>query len=456
MNSNRQMIIANGRIITEDIIELKYNATTQKYEITFKNQKTYSYNPKNVHWLKEPVVLDPSNYHLSHNGTALWNIRAIYVFADINRRYWHICFENGSARDYAEEDLQIEKSVFDNEAAKNVFNYLQRSAELCNLKTENGEKLLPLQYEGIDFIDETSALAVYLNPDLYGEISVKLPYLIFPFGCNASQFNAVKNALENKLSVIEGPPGTGKTQTILNIIANIVIADKTVQVVSNNNSAIQNIYEKFSEYGLDFIIASLGRSSNKTKFLTSQTDLYPDFSSWFSAEAESPEFVEEIKTLSEQLVRVFDLQSELAKTKQELNQIILEQRHFEKYITETDLPDRTKIIMRKTVNSSDILKLWERCQRYADSEKSVSFFFKLKSRFKYGMCKWDFYKNKPEHIISALHALFYRAKEEELQRKISFAKSSLKSINAQQLLNDMQAKSMQYFKHRLYIKYSKK
>ena len=455
MNSNRQMIIANGRIITEDIIELKYNATTQKYEITFKNQKTYSYNPKNVHWLKEPVVLDPSNYHLSHNGTALWNIRAIYVFADINRRYWHICFENGSARDYAEEDLQIEKSVFDNEAAKNVFNYLQRSAELCNLKTENGEKLLPLQYEGIDFIDETSALAVYLNPDLYGEISVKLPYLIFPFGCNASQFNAVKNALENKLSVIEGPPGTGNTQTILNIIANIVIAGKTVQVVSNNNSAIQNIYEKFSEYGLDFIIASLGRSSNKTKFLTSQTDLYPDFSSWFSAEAESPEFVEEIKTLSEQLVRVFDLQSELAKTKQELNQIILEQRHFEKYITETDLPDRTKIIMRKTVNSSDILKLWERCQRYADSEKSVSFFFKLKSRFKYGMCKWDFYKNKPEHIISALHALFYRAKEEELQRKISFAKSSLKSINAQQLLNDMQAKSMQYFKHRLYIKYSK-
>ena len=455
MNSNRQMIIANGRIITEDIIELKYNATTQKYEITFKNQKTYSYNPKNVHWLKEPVVLDPSNYHLSHNGTALWNIRAIYVFADINRRYWHICFENGSARDYAEEDLQIEKSVFDNEAAKNVFNYLQRSAELCNLKTENGEKLLPLQYEGIDFIDETSALAVYLNPDLYGEISVKLPYLIFPFGCNASQFNAVKNALENKLSVIEGPPGTGKTQTILNIIANIVIAGKTVQVVSNNNSAIQNIYEKFSEYGLDFIIASLGRSSNKTKFLTSQTDLYPDFSSWFSAEAESPEFVEEIKTLSEQLVRVFDLQSELAKTKQELNQIILEQRHFEKYITETDLPDRTKIIMRKTVNSSDILKLWERCQRYADSEKSVSFFFKLKSRFRYGMCKWDFYKNKPEHIISALHALFYRAKEEELQRKISFAKSSLKSINAQQLLNDMQAKSMQYFKHRLYIKYSK-
>ena len=71
------------------------------------------------------------------------------------------------------------------------------------------------------------------------------------------------------------------------------------------------------------------------------------------------------------------------------------------------------------------------------------------------MCKWDFYKNKPEHIISALHALFYRAKEEELQRRISSIENSLKNINAHQLLNDMQTKSMQYLKHRLYIKYSK-
>lgn len=60
---------------------------------------------------------------------------------------------------------------------------------------------------------------------------------IFPFGCNNSQYNAVKNAMENQISVIQGPPGTGKTQTILNIIANILMQDKTVQIVSNNNSA---------------------------------------------------------------------------------------------------------------------------------------------------------------------------------------------------------------------------
>lgn len=52
--------------------------------------------------------------------------------------------------------------------------------------------------------------------------------------------------MENQISVIQGPPGTGKTQTILNIIANILMQDKTVQIVSNNNSATENVYDKLS------------------------------------------------------------------------------------------------------------------------------------------------------------------------------------------------------------------
>lgn len=44
----------------------------------------------------------------------------------------------------------------------------------------------------------------------------------------------------SNISVIEGPPGTGKTQSILNIIANLAIMQgKTVAVVSGNNAAIE-------------------------------------------------------------------------------------------------------------------------------------------------------------------------------------------------------------------------
>src|SRR5690606_6537993 len=68
--------------------------------------------------------------------------------------------------------------------------------------------------------------------------------LIYPFGVNESQLAAVEQAFRAQVSVIEGPPGTGKTETILNILANILLRGQTVAVLSNNNAAVENIYEK--------------------------------------------------------------------------------------------------------------------------------------------------------------------------------------------------------------------
>lgn len=104
--------------------------------------------------------------------------------------------------------------------------------------------------------------------------------LLFPFGSNLSQFQAVKNAFTSQISVIEGPPGTGKTQTILNLIANLLYHDKSVAIVSNNNSAIHNVLEKLSDFHIaDFvngginlgsICAMLGKKENKENFITNQ------------------------------------------------------------------------------------------------------------------------------------------------------------------------------------------
>ena len=64
---------------------------------------------------------------------------------------------------------------------------------------------------------------------------------------NLSQKEALKNAINNKMSIIQGPPGTGKTTTILNILANLIYQNKNVLVVSKNNSAIENVAEELEK-----------------------------------------------------------------------------------------------------------------------------------------------------------------------------------------------------------------
>jgi superfamily I DNA and/or RNA helicase len=62
-----------------------------------------------------------------------------------------------------------------------------------------------------------------------------------------SQKNAVLTAFNNKVTVITGPPGSGKTQVISNILANAVLQDKKVLVASKNNQAVDNVKSRFDK-----------------------------------------------------------------------------------------------------------------------------------------------------------------------------------------------------------------
>ncbi|MBN1280470.1 MAG: AAA family ATPase [Candidatus Thermoplasmatota archaeon] len=69
--------------------------------------------------------------------------------------------------------------------------------------------------------------------------------LLQVFLLNASQQQAVQHALHHPLTVITGPPGTGKSQVVLNIIANAIYHNKTVLFASKNNKAVDVVIEKF-------------------------------------------------------------------------------------------------------------------------------------------------------------------------------------------------------------------
>ena len=66
---------------------------------------------------------------------------------------------------------------------------------------------------------------------------------------NESQKNAIKFALKvNEIGLIHGPPGTGKTTTIVEIILQLVKLDNKILVVAPSNIAVDNIGEKLIKY----------------------------------------------------------------------------------------------------------------------------------------------------------------------------------------------------------------
>lgn len=455
MNTESNMIIIKNKIKTSEIISCEYNNCTKKWDVKFNNKKIYSYGYQNLEILTNPLVLDPNMYHIRKNGQELSDVTAISVFKGINDSYWHICFKNGSKRDYSQKELDIKKSILSQQPQSlKVFEYLKQIASLNNIKNEEtGEKLLVKMFEKLAFISDDVALAKYLNPPLLQSETMSQEYIpIFPFGCNNSQYKAVKNAMENQFSVIQGPPGTGKTQTILNIIANILMQGKTVQIVSNNNSATENVYEKLSstKYNFGFIAATLGKSKNKINFIGNQETHYPDFSSW--KVKENPiELQKKISKESTQLKIIFDKQEKLAHLKQELSQLVLELEYFNQYIKELNV-NIENINFKKNLHSRSWIILWQECQLISENKKSIGFLFKIKSIFKYGITDWSFYKQDISKIIITFQVMYYHTRQAELIKEITDIEKYLNNSD-ENLLDNLSSHSIILLKDKLARKY---
>lgn len=148
--------------------------------------------------------------------------------------------------------------------------------------------------------------------------------LIYPFGVNESQLAAVERAFSAQVSVIEGPPGTGKTQTILNIIANILLRGQTVAVLSNNNAAVENVYEKLEKCDFGHLVAKLGNRNNRD-------DFFADLPPWPSGEPEPAPTLDEIQVLLAGLKQHLHDHNRAAQLQVELDELIVERRYLQQW-----------------------------------------------------------------------------------------------------------------------------
>lgn len=99
-------------------------------------------------------------------------------------------------------------------------------------------------------------------------------------GLSSDQLKVVRKCLSNKFTLIWGPPGTGKSYTLIALIAELLASKKTILFSSNTNSAIDNVLEDIAKENCPYKILSSHKDEAKIVRLGTQIseDIVENFS----------------------------------------------------------------------------------------------------------------------------------------------------------------------------------
>lgn len=102
-------------------------------------------------------------------------------------------------------------------------------------------------------------------------IEVKVPCLVLD--ADSSQFSTIVDVADGKNTAVEGPPGTGKSQTIVNTIAAAIAAGKKVLFVAEKLAALEVVRNRLGAVGLgEFVLPLQAERSAREQVISSIRD----------------------------------------------------------------------------------------------------------------------------------------------------------------------------------------
>lgn len=431
------------------------------YRITFTNGRSYNYGTDKVQYY--PLVSKREDVRIYQNG----KLNDRYNTVDNYGQY--LIFRNKASRSFPIENnasieiCDIKKNIDQSESIINYFKEILKRSGGVSFDIESEEPanenlnqisadILLKALDDIDLLESRSALSNYID-GINPAIRAREEALIYPFGCNESQKLAVATTFSNKISIVEGPPGTGKTQTILNIIANLIVQNKTVAIVSNNNAAVFNIREKLEKYGYGIVAASLGNRGNKTSFFKNLEEqiINQDFK---ISDDRLEKAKNEVRYLDSTLAKSFQYRNKLATLKTELSDAEIEFSHIkaEQPIRQDIQSELNKKLYRKW-NFRTTLKL-KNLLSPIDLKNKLSIINKLRLVLQFGLIDLNSIRQYSEEFPIYVNHKFYELYIAKIKDEILEVENWLAGNNEEANLNHFIAASKEIFNGVLFKKYN--
>jgi very-short-patch-repair endonuclease len=105
------------------------------------------------------------------------------------------------------------------------------------------------------------------SPTVVGPDHVPLADEFLVLDADSSQNYVINAAVAGASLIVEGPPGTGKSQTIANLIATLVARGQKVLFVAEKRAAIDAVLKRLQKEGLDDLMLDLHGGSSSRRLL---------------------------------------------------------------------------------------------------------------------------------------------------------------------------------------------
>lgn len=173
---------------------------------------------------------------------------------------------------------------------------------------------------------------------------------------NESQNKALTNIFNAQdIAIIHGPPGTGKTTTLVNAIKEVVKNERQVMVCAQSNAAVDLLVEKLDSLGLD--VLRLGHPARLTpEVIENSLDVKISGHAYFKELREIRKRSEEYRRMAGKYKRNFGHHERMQRDllRKEARMLKEDADRIEQHITE-DLLDRAQVIACTLVGSTHSL-----------------------------------------------------------------------------------------------------
>lgn len=413
-----------GRLKDKTAEVRKYEWDDGALRVTFQSGRTYPYNRANVvvqTGTPEPV---PDGDRLTVRGETWTGAMSITRFGEQIR----VTRRNAQGRIshylYPAKEVDVVADAATQGEAPAVLKYWRALAHSLQADDPTRRAL-----DALSFIHPDSALAAYLQSEPPERLTEPTPAL-HPFSSNISQRDATDMVLSHQISVIEGPPGTGKTQTILNIVASAVATGElSVAVVSSTNAAVDNVRDKLDELGIGYIAAALGNRDNQTAFLAGQAARIAAVKAAMRRPPPGdPAPAEAVERLTERLRRAQQADRDRARLESELAAYRVERRHFVKHLEDREIPPLDALPLLSKASG----KILDYLAETSLDTTTPGLLTRVRRYFTYG--RTGAIDPREIDVVLRLQETYYRRRIQELEDELAALHALLKHADLDRLV----------------------